>query len=112
MNPPSSPLTECASKLNRFARENPTRTLLVAIGCGLAVGFLVRTLRPPESRAARLLGDIRDRLHGIAAPVQRQAEHLVESGAGAVRSGVAHLHDLHIERGLRKFGQRLVNLFR
>lgn len=114
MNTPSSPITECTSKFERLARENPTRSLLVAIGVGLAAGLLVRTLRPhtPESRAARLLTDIRDRLHAIAAPVQRQAEHLMESGSSAVSDGVAHLQDLHLGRGVQKLGKRLKSLFR
>jgi hypothetical protein len=113
MNTPSRPISECASKFNRLARENPTRSLLVAIGVGLAAGLLVRTLHPrtPESRTARLLTDIRDRLHGVAAPIQRQAEHLMESGSSAVSEGVAHLKDLHLERGLRRLGQRIKSLF-
>jgi hypothetical protein len=114
MSTPSRPITERASKLHKLARENPKRTLLAAIGCGLAIGFIVRTLRPrtPESRAARLLADVRNRLHDIAEPVKRQTEHLVESGASALKNGVAHFHDLHLERGLRKLGQRFKNLFR
>ena len=111
MKTSSKAVNDCASKLNRIAHENPARTLLVAIGCGLAVGFLIRTMNPPKSRTARLLEDIGDRLHNIAEPVQRHAEHLAGSGADAVRSGVAHLHDLHIERGLRNLGKRCKSLF-
>ena len=114
MSTPSRPITECASKLRDLAREHPTRTVLTAIGCGLAIGLLVRTLRPrtPESRTARLLADVRSRLHDIAVPVRRQTEHLVESSADAVKNGVAHLHDLHLGRGLQKLGQRFKKLFR
>ena len=113
MNTSSRPITDYTSKFDRLARQYPARSLLVAIGVGLAAGLLVRTLRPhtPESRAARLLTDIRDRLHSIAAPVQRQAEHLMESGTGAVKDGVAHLQDLHLERGLQKLGQRFKKIF-
>jgi ElaB/YqjD/DUF883 family membrane-anchored ribosome-binding protein len=113
MSTPSRPISEYASKLQKLARENPTRTLLAAIGCGLAVGLLVRTLRPrtPESRTARLLADVRSRLHDIAVPVRRQAEHLVESSTTAVKDGVAHLQDLHLERGLRNLGKRFKGLF-
>lgn len=114
MSTPSRPITEYASKLQKLARENPKRTLLAAIGCGIAIGFLVRTLRPhtPETRTARLLADVRNRLHDIAVPVRRQTEHLVESSASAVRNGVTHLHDLHLGRGFRKLGQRFQKLFR
>lgn len=110
----NAPFAEPASRLDRFARENPARTLLIAVGLGLAVGVLVRSLqaRPSESSATRLLADIQARLHDIAAPVRRQADHVVESGASTVRSGVAHLHDLRLDRGLRKLGRRLQNLFR
>jgi ElaB/YqjD/DUF883 family membrane-anchored ribosome-binding protein len=114
MKTPSHPVTEYASKLNRLARNNPATTVLVAVGCGLAVGLLVRTLRPrpPKSRTARLLASVRGRLHDIAVPVRRQTEHLVESSTDAVKSGVAHLRDLHLERGLRNLGQRFRKLFR
>ena len=114
MSTPSRPISDCAAKLQSLARENPTRSLLVAIGVGLAAGLLVRTLRPrtPESRTARLLADVRSRLHDIAVPVRRQTEHLVESSADALKSGVAKLHDLHLGRGLQKLGQRFRKLFR
>jgi ElaB/YqjD/DUF883 family membrane-anchored ribosome-binding protein len=114
MNTSSRPITDYTSKFDRLARQNPTRSLLVAIGVGLAAGLLVRTLRPhtPESRAARLLTDIRDRLHSIAAPVQRQAEHLIESGSSAVSDGVAHLQDLHLGRGVQRLGERFKSLCR
>jgi hypothetical protein len=114
MSTPSRPIAECAAKLQKLARENPARTLLAAIGCGLAVGFLVRTLRPrtPEIRTARLLADVRGRLHDIAVPVRRHTEHLVENSASAVKNGVTHLQDLHLERGLRKLGKQFKGLFR
>ena len=113
MSTPSRPITECTSKLRDLAREHPARTLLTAIGCGLAIGLLVRTFLPrtPESRTARLLADVRSRLHDIAEPVRRQTEHLVDSSASAVKSGVAHLQDLHLERGLQKLGKRFKSLF-
>lgn len=114
MNTSSSPVIAYASKLNRFAHANPTRTLLVAIGCGLAVGVLVRALQPriSGSRAAHLLADVQDRLHGIAAPIQRQVDHMVERGVSTTRNGAAHFHDLHLDRGFRKLGRQFKNLFR
>lgn len=114
MSTSSSPVTACAVQFNRFARENPTRSVLVAIGFGLATALLVRALRPRRSasRATRLLTDLQNRLHGIAAPVHRQADQLVESGAGTVRNGVAQFHELHLDHGFRKLGRRCKNLFR
>ena len=114
MNTPSSPVTECASQLDCFARDNPGRALLIALGVGLAAGVLVRALQshPTENRATRLLADLQDRLHEIATPLQRQADRVVESGAGTVRDGVARFHDLHLDRGLRDLGRRFKNLFR
>lgn len=113
MSTSSRPIAEYASKLQKLARKNPKRTLLAAIGCGIAVGFLVRTLRPhtPESRTARLLADVRSRLHDIAVPVRRQAEHMVESSASAMKNGVTQLQDLHLERRFQKLGQRLKGIF-
>ena len=113
MNTPYDPTPECPSKLKDLARENPTSSLLIAVGCGLALGLLVRTLYPhtEESRTARLLADVRDRLHDIAEPIQRQTGNLMESGANAVKSGVSHLQDLHLERGFQKLGQRFKRLF-
>ena len=113
MNTPSHPANDCSSKFRELACENPARSLLIAIGCGLALGLLVRTLRPhtPESRMARLLADVRDRLHGIAEPIQRHTGSLVESGTDAVKSGVAHLQELHLERGLKRLGKRVRSLF-
>ena len=114
MNTSSRPVTDYTSKFTRLARQNPTSSLLVAIGVGLAAGLLVRTLRPhtPESRMARLLADIQERLSVIAEPVQRQAEHVIESASSAVSNGAGHFHDLHLERGLQKLGQRIKGLFR
>ena len=114
MNTPSHPTTECASQLDRLTRENPAGFLIAAIGFGLAAGLLVRALqpRPSESRAARLLADIQDRLHDIAVPIHRQADRLLESGAGTARNGVAQFHDLRLDRGLRKLVRRFKNLFR
>ena len=33
MNTPYDPTTECPSKLKELARENPTSSLLIAVGC-------------------------------------------------------------------------------
>ena len=113
MNTSSHPTTDCAAKLDCFVRENPTRSLILAVGCGLAAGLLVRALQPsaPEHRMARLLDEIQDRLHVIAAPVHRHADRLVESGAGTVRNGAAHFQDLQLDRGLRNLGRRFKTLF-
>lgn len=113
MNTPIRPDTECHSKLGEYAAENPSSALLIAVGCGLALGLLVRTLfpHPPESRAARLLAEVRDRLHDLAEPIQRHTENLMTTGADAVKSGVSQLHDLHLERGIQKLGKRFRKLF-
>lgn len=113
MNTPSRPDTESRSSFEDYAAEHPSSALLLAVGCGLALGLLVRTIfpHPPESRAARLLAEVRDRLHDIAEPIQRHTENLMESGAGVVKSGVSQLQDLHLERGIQKLGKRFRKLF-
>ncbi len=113
MNTPSHHDTDRPSRLHELAAEHPSSALLIAAGCGLALGLLVRTIfpHPPESRAARLLAEMRERLHDIAEPIQRHTESLMDSGASAVKSGVSHLQDLHLDRGFEKLGKRLRKLF-
>lgn len=114
MNPSTHPLAECASQLNRFAHTHPGRALCAAIGVGLLAGFLVRAWspRPARAQAIRLLADLHGRLHEVAAPIQREADHLLAAGAAATTNGAAHLRQLHLDRGLRHLVRRCQNLFR
>lgn len=114
MNPSAHPLAERASQLNRYAHTHPGRTLCAAIGVGLLAGFLVRAWspRPARAQAIRLLADLHGRLHEIAAPIQREADHLLTAGAAATTNGTAHLRHLHLDRRLRRLVRRCQNLFR
>lgn len=114
MNPSSHPFAERASQFNRYAHTHPGRTLCAAIGVGLLAGFLVRAWspRPARAQAIRLLADLHGRLHEVATPIRREADHLLAAGAAATTNGAAQLRQLHLDRGLRRLFRRCQNLFR
>ena len=103
-----------SSQIDQVVRENPTYAVLGALGLGLALGLLVRTLfpPPPENRAVSLLEDIQERLADLAEPAYRRVSSVAEEGADAVRKGVDRLGDLHLERSIGSLGRRFRNLFR
>lgn len=103
-----------SSQIDQVVRENPTYAILGALGVGVALGLLVRTLfpPPPENRAVSLLEDIQERLADIAEPAYRRVSSVAEEGADAVRKGVDRLGDLHLERSIGSLGRRFRNLFR
>lgn len=102
------------SQLDDTIRENPTGALLAAVGIGLAIGLLVRALqpRPAETRALRLLADLQDRIQDITGPAYQRASEFAGQGASAVKEGVDHLQDLHLDRNFRRLGRRLKGFFR
>lgn len=104
----------CTSQIDEVVRENPTYAILGALGIGVALGLLVRSLVPaqPENRALSLLEDIQERLADLAEPAYRRVSSVAEEGADAVRKGVDRLGDLHLERSIGSIGRRLRNLFR
>lgn len=113
MIPSSHPLAERAAQLHRYAHTHPGRALCAAIGVGLLAGCLVRAWspRPARAQAIQLLADLHGRLQEIAAPFQREADHLLEAGAAATTNGASHLRQLHLDRGLRRLVRRCRNLF-
>lgn len=106
--------SECCAELDSVVRENPTGAILLAVGAGLALAFVVRALqpRPAEHRAARLLDDLRERLSGLADPALRRASGLASDGAGLLHDGADHLASLHLDRKFNRVTDRLWNLFR
>ncbi len=63
--------------------------MLIAVGTGLAIGLLVRALRPePKHRVAQMLEDIERRVREVTGPALRKAGALAGEGAEAVRDGL------------------------
>lgn len=97
MNDTAAETTETAADEYRVEaeeciRRNPGSALLIAIGAGVAIGLIVRALRPaptPQERMTRVLEDLEDRLRGIAAPVLRRASSLASDGLEAAQHGEA-----------------------
>ena len=114
MNEPENQPAACCSDVNGMVRENPTRSILLAVGAGFAMALLVRALqpRPVENRAGRLLEDLRDRLDDLAAPAHRRASALAGNGAALVQNGVDHFSNLHLDRTLNNVTGKLRKLFR
>lgn len=88
---------ECCSEMDQCVRRNPGAALLIAVGTGIAIGLIVRALRPeptPQYRVARLLEDFEDRLRDAATPMLRKASALASDGLDAAQSGEARLERL------------------
>ncbi len=88
-----------------------TSMVLWAIGAGLAIGLIVRALRPQPTRTERvsqLLADLEDRLRDATRPTLRRASAYASDGAEVLRdrlhTGEARIgrifHDA--TRGVRK----------
>lgn len=99
--------------MDERVRENPMQAVLVAVGIGIALGVLVKALAPrhEESRAARLLSEIQDRLHELTDPALQKMSGLASDGADLVKDGMGHVSDLHLERTAHRIKRRLRNLF-
>ena len=114
MNETETQPTACCSDMDGMVRENPTRSILLAVGVGFVIALLVRALqpRPVENRAARLLEDLRGRLDDLAAPAHRHVSTLAGNGAALVQNGVDHFSNLHLDRTLHNVTGKLRKLFR
>jgi ElaB/YqjD/DUF883 family membrane-anchored ribosome-binding protein len=98
-------------EVDECVRRNPASAILVALGVGLLIGALIRTLQPqkPENRIAAMLGDIQHKLHQLSKPVYRGAARVAENSGDFVRGGVDRLGDMHLERRLKRWGKSLRN---
>jgi ElaB/YqjD/DUF883 family membrane-anchored ribosome-binding protein len=106
---PSTHTTDYAAQVDDCVRENPTRSLLIAAGIGLAIGVAVRAMQPrsTSSRASRLLEDLQDRLHELS----DRASSLANNGSGLVADGVDRVRDLRLDRKLNSLSRRVRSLF-
>lgn len=97
LNESFHPAPECCTEIDQYVRENPTSAIFVALGAGLAIGLLVRALRPqptPQHRMARLIEDLEDRLRDAAGPVLRKASALASDGLDAAQHGSSRAESL------------------
>ncbi len=83
---------EYHEEMDRCVRRNPSTAILFAVGAGLAIGLLVRALRPeptPQHRVARLLEDLEDRLRDATGPLLKRGSALASDGYDAAQEGTA-----------------------
>lgn len=99
---PINEAPECCQPFDDCVRENPTRAIVIALGIGLAIGLVIRALQPPPptTRAARLIEDLQDRLHGLS-----------DRAASMAGTGVDRVRDLGLDRSVRSLSQRFLGLF-
>ena len=94
VNETANAAAECCAETDQYVRRNPGTSILVALGAGLAIGLLVRALRPeptPQYRLARLLEDLEDRVRGTTGPLWHKANALASDGLDAAHSGEARV---------------------
>jgi hypothetical protein len=90
-----------------------TNTLLMALGAGLAIGLIVRALRPEPTRTERLahlLADLEERMRDTARPALRRATSYASDGAEVVREGL-HTGEALLQRCWRDTARCVRNLF-
>lgn len=88
---------ECCAEVDQCVRRNPTASIALALGAGLAIGLLVRALRPeptPQHRVARLLEDFEHRLRDATGPILRKASALASDGLEAAQDGGSRAESL------------------
>lgn len=90
-----------------------TTLALCAIGAGLAIGLLVRALRPEPTaaqRIAHLLSELQERVGDTARPALRRASEYANEGAGTFRDGL-HSGEARLERLFHDATKKVRRLF-
>lgn len=102
VDPVLSACAKPAAQAEKYIRQHPGGTLLVAAGISIIAVLLARALTPapPRNRAMRLLEDIQERLTSLG-----------ENGAQAVGRGMDSLGDIHLERSFDKLSRKFKSLF-
>ena len=109
--PVTNAAAQCCTEVGQSIRRNPGTALLIAVGTGLAIGLLVRALRPePKHRVAQMLEDIERRVRDATGPALHKAGVLASEGAEAVRDGL-HTGGARLGRFFRAGGKKLRHLF-
>ena len=99
--------------MGQCVRRHPGTTVLIAIGAGLAIGLLVRGLRPtpsPQRRLLNFIDDLQGRLSDVATPVVRRAATMAGEGAEILR-GRAHDGEAWLGRFVKDARRRLHRAF-
>ena len=105
---------ECCHSLDNAVGKNPTEAILIALGVGLAVAFMLRASNHPRSfgdRATTRLDDLREQLNDLARPARRRASTFAANGTSAAQDVVEQLSSLRPERTLHQLSTKLRNLF-
>jgi len=111
--PVTNAAAKCCTDVEQRVRRNPGTAMLIAVGTGLAIGLIVRALRPdrtPQQRVARMLEDIERRVRDVTGPALHKAGELASEGAEAVREGW-HTGGVRLGRFFRDGSQKLRHLF-
>lgn len=112
-DPGTNAAAKCCTEVEQRIRNNPGAAMLIAVGTGLAIGLLVRALRPertPHHRVAQLLEDIERHVRDATGPALRKAGALAGEGAEAVRDGL-HTGGVRLGRFFRDGTKKLRHLF-
>jgi ElaB/YqjD/DUF883 family membrane-anchored ribosome-binding protein len=111
--PVTDRMADCGAEMDDRVRRNPGTALLIAAGAGLAIGLIVRALRPeptPRNRAMQLLKDLEARLRDVTEPALRKAGEMASDGASVVQDGL-HNGSVGLKRAFHDARKRVVNLF-
>ncbi len=102
----SQPAAECCAEMDQYVRRNPTAAIASAVGAGLAIGLLIRAMRPEPTardRVARIFDELECRLRDAAAPAL--------SKVGALASDGLQQGEARLDRLVRDGRHRIRNLF-
>lgn len=94
---PTQNSAEYCEEAEQCVRRNPGSAILIALGAGLAIGLIIRALRPeptPQHRVVRLLEDLEDRLRDATGPILRKASALAHDGLEAAQEGGSRAESL------------------
>jgi len=110
-------LQNVQNEARKQVREHPIAVVLMALGVGIAAGMAIRFLTTPppppttRQRIQRTLDDIQSRLADLAGPAYDRASALAGSGADALKKGMGHVQDMHLDQKFDGFVNRLKGFF-
>lgn len=95
--------SEACAEVDEQVRQHPGSSILIALGVGLALGIIVRSLSEPKPvhPAMRALNDLEERIRDLAGPLTRKASSLASECADAVQESV-HQGEAFFDKGWRR----------